>query len=180
VKDAHFIGHSFGSVVMAWVTKQSPELIRRATYLDPVVFLLCKSDVAYNFVYRVPQTATENLMQYFVARELYIAHSLGRNFVWHECILWPEDLTTYPEGALVFLSGQDSIVPAHSVRRYLECVKAPTTPGSPSSPSSQRVPAGGRLDVLFYEDLGHAQFLLSAETMDDVITRAFAHHDGPG
>ena len=92
VECAHFMGHSFGSVVIAWVTHRRRELVSRATFIDPVVFLLCKSDVAYNFVYRVPSNAIEACMQYFVSRELYIAHSLARHFVWHECILWPEDI----------------------------------------------------------------------------------------
>ena len=59
-----------------------------ATFLDPVCFLLIKPDagppalrsvafrsceVCYNFMYRQPQTATQLLMHYFVARELFIA-----------------------------------------------------------------------------------------------------------
>jgi len=162
IKAAHFIGHSFGSVVMAWVTQKAKHLIVRATFLDPVVFLLCKSDVAYNFVYRKPTTPAEHLMQYFVSRELYIAHSLGRNFIWHECILWPEDVG-YPQGTFVLLSGLDSIVPAHSVKRYLEYTKAQT--------SAAR--GGSRLDVCFFENCGHAQFLLCKSRMDEVIARAF-------
>lgn len=31
------------------------------------------SEVCYNFMYRQPETATQLLMHYFVARELYIA-----------------------------------------------------------------------------------------------------------
>ncbi|CAJ1417026.1 unnamed protein product [Effrenium voratum] len=113
---AHFIGHSFGSIVVAWMARNAKEMVSVATFLDPVCFLLIKPDVCYNFMYRQPQTATQLLMHYFVARELFIAHSLSRNFFWHQNLLWPEELDM---PCMVMLSGEDSIVPAHSVRRYL-------------------------------------------------------------
>ncbi|CAK9089763.1 unnamed protein product [Durusdinium trenchii] len=113
---AHFVGHSFGSIVVAWMCRNAKETVSVATFLDPVCFLLIKPDVCYNFMYREPQTATQLLMHYFVARELYIAHSLSRNFFWYQNLLWPEELQV---PCMVMLSGEDSIVPAHSVRRFL-------------------------------------------------------------
>lgn len=113
---AHFVGHSFGSIVVAWMCRNAQETVAVATFLDPVCFLLIKPDVCYNFMYRQPETATQLLMHYFVARELYIAHSLSRNFFWYQNLLWPEELQV---PCMVMLSGEDSIVPAHSVRRYL-------------------------------------------------------------
>jgi len=117
---AHFIGHSFGSILMAWVARRAPSLVSMATFIDPVCFLLIKPDVCYNFVYRKPLTPTQLFMSYFGARELYIANSLSRNFFWSENILWPEQLSM---PTLVVLSGRDCIVPAHSVRRYLTSYK---------------------------------------------------------
>lgn len=117
---AHFVGHSFGSIVLAWMIKEAPSLVSFVTFVDPVCFLLIKPDVCYNFMYRAPQTPTQLLTHYFVARELYIAHSLSRNFFWYQNLLWPEEVTM---PALVVLSGFDSIVPAHSVRRYLMAYK---------------------------------------------------------
>lgn len=113
---AHFVGHSFGSIVVAWMCRNAQETVAVATFLDPVCFLLIKPDVCYNFMYRKPETATQLLMHYFVARELFIAHSLSRNFFWYQNLLWPEELQV---PCMVMLSGEDSIVPAHSVRRYL-------------------------------------------------------------
>lgn len=113
---AHFVGHSFGSIAVAWMCRNAKETVSVATFLDPVCFLLIKPDVCYNFMYREPQTATQLLMHYFVARELYIAHSLSRNFFWYQNLLWPEELQV---PCMVMLSGEDSIVPAHSVRRFL-------------------------------------------------------------
>ena len=36
---AHFVGHSFGSIVCAWVARFSPNLACRMTFLDPVCTL---------------------------------------------------------------------------------------------------------------------------------------------
>jgi len=117
---AHFVGHSFGSLPMAWMARKAPSFVGMMTFMDPVCFLLVKPDVCYNFMYREPSDPTQLLIHYFLARELYIAHSLSRNFFWHQNQLWPEEC---PCPTLVVLSGRDSIVPAHSVRRYLMAYK---------------------------------------------------------
>jgi len=117
---AHFIGHSFGSLPLAWMVRRAPSLVNMATFIDPVCFLIIKPDVCYNFIYKKPSTPSQLLSNFFVARELFIAYSLSRNFFWFMNLLWPEDVTM---PSLVALSGQDSIVPAHSVRRYLAVYK---------------------------------------------------------
>jgi pimeloyl-ACP methyl ester carboxylesterase len=47
-EQAHFVGHSFGTLVLTWVAKHKLSMVSRFTFLDPVCFLLCKHDVAYN------------------------------------------------------------------------------------------------------------------------------------
>mmetsp|Transcript_21648 Transcript_21648/g.50605 ORF Transcript_21648/g.50605 Transcript_21648/m.50605 type:complete len:645 (-) Transcript_21648:112-2046(-) len=136
----HFIGHSFGSLLVAWMCLQEPGCVSMATFIDPVCFLLVKPDVCFNFMYREPETPTQLLTHYFVARELYIAHSLSRNFFWNQNLLWPEDLKC---PAIVVLSGQDSIVPAYSVRRYLAAFK--------------RKGGHKHLRTMWFNDLGHGE-----------------------
>lgn len=140
VPSAHFVGHSFGSLLLAWVARRAPHIMRCATFIDPVCFLLIKPDVCYNFMYREAETPTQLLLSWFVSKELYIAQSLSRNFFWYQNILWPEQLTM---PSLVVLSGCDSIVPAHSVRRYLVAYK-------------QQHPLDF-LRVLWFPDLGHGE-----------------------
>ena len=36
LQGAHFIGHSFGTIVLSWVMNQRPELVSFASFLDPV------------------------------------------------------------------------------------------------------------------------------------------------
>jgi len=137
---AHFIGHSFGSLPLAWMARKAPGFVSMLTFIDPVCFLLVKPDVCYNFMYRRPTDPTQLLINYFLAKELYIAHSLSRNFFWHQNQLWPEEL---PGQTLVVLCGLDSIVPTHSVRRYLTSYK-------------QRCRVSS-LRVLWFPDLGHGE-----------------------
>jgi pimeloyl-ACP methyl ester carboxylesterase len=78
----HFIGHSFGTVPLAWMVRRAPDMVKIATFIDPVCFLLVKPDVCYNFIYRRASTPARLVMEFFAARELYTAHSLSRNFFW--------------------------------------------------------------------------------------------------
>jgi pimeloyl-ACP methyl ester carboxylesterase len=84
VTRASFIGHSFGSIVVAWMAKSpdTREMVGSTTFIDPVCFLLCKHDVAYNFLYREPTTLMQLIIHYFAARELHIAYALSRHFFW--------------------------------------------------------------------------------------------------
>jgi len=102
------------------MVRRAPHLVNMVTFIDPVCFLIIKPDVCYNFIYKKPSTVSQMLSTFFVARELFIAYSLSRNFFWFMNLLWPEDLTM---PSLVALSGKDAIVPAHSVRRYLAVYK---------------------------------------------------------
>jgi len=117
VSKIHLVGHSFGTIVCAWLVRFAPKhLIHRITFLDPVCWLLCKHDIAYNFLYRAATTPGELLMQWFVGQELYIAHTLSRNFHWQDNIVWPEALSC---PTTVVLSSEDHIVPSHTINRYL-------------------------------------------------------------
>lgn len=49
-------------------------------------------------------------------RELHINYTLCRNFFWFESNLWAEETD---ENTVVFLSGDDVIVPSSAVRDYL-------------------------------------------------------------
>jgi len=149
---AHFIGHSFGTVVMAWVTKLYPAIICRASFLDPVVFLLCVPHMVYKFLYKEPREGIEKLMHFFVSSELYMANMMSRHFIWHECLLWEEDLR-FPNGALVVLSSEDQLVPSHEVRRYM----------------ARRAPLG--TEVVWLEDGFHGEFLLRPKVLRTLLDR---------
>lgn len=140
ISAAHFVGHSFGTLVVAWMIRLAPLYVERATFIDPVCFLLIKPDVCYNFMYRKPHQPMHLLFQYFLSHELYIANTFSRHFFWSQNVLWPEEVTM---PSLVVLSGKDSIGPAHSVRRFLEAYNMRRTES--------------QLKVLWFPNLGHAE-----------------------
>ncbi|KAJ1623412.1 hypothetical protein T492DRAFT_1148551 [Pavlovales sp. CCMP2436] len=101
---AHFICHSFGTVVLSWLLRLAPEgCVQAATFVDPIPFLLFKSNVA--------------LVRYFVAEELGISLSLHRHFSWGHNVLHPRLLARTP--ASVVLSEFDAYVPSAAVARHL-------------------------------------------------------------
>ena len=129
-----------------WVVKHRPELVHGVVFIDPVVFLLCHPDVAFNFVYRQPTQLSEWAIHLFVSTELSVALTLHRHFVWTDNILWASELAS---PTLVVLSEQDAIVPAVAVRDYLQRAIA-------TGETRPRVP----VDVWMIPNTGHAGFLL--------------------
>jgi len=118
---AHFIGHSFGTVVVGWMIKFSRDLVAAATLIAPCPFLLCTYDLCVNFLYRKPTTIREVMFEYYVSRETNLAFYLRRNFIWHRNNLWADELREIP--CLVILLGLDEIVPSCSVWYYLAAAK---------------------------------------------------------
>lgn len=117
-RGAHFVGHSLGSVVISWVMRLAPEgVVKAATFIDPVCFLLFHSSVAANFVYRPPSTPLDCLVSYFVAKELFVNNALHRYFRWETNILDP--LMLKGINTSVVLSDHDHFVPAQAVERHL-------------------------------------------------------------
>jgi hypothetical protein len=174
---ACFVGHSLGSTAVAWAIHADADAAQAAAeeptsgadaqanalpmvggvvLLDPVTFLLYDSGVATNFLHRTPTSIIELLMHFFVSRELFIAHTLSRNFSWSHNTLFVGDLDTAAirARACVVLSGGDSIVPTAAVRTYLD--------GHGDSK---------RLDVVFFEEQQHGEMLVRAHPLKEVAQR---------
>lgn len=119
-KGAHFIGHSYGTFVAAWCVQQRPEMVISTTLLDPVSLLIFMPDVVRNFMYRKPQGFVQEAIMFFIARELHASHTLTRQFLWWENVMWLEDA---PKHVIVLLSGQDCVVPSAAIEKYVKALK---------------------------------------------------------
>ena len=122
------VGHSFGSIPVAWLVQKAPHLVGSACLMDPVCFLLFEPDVAYNFIYRKPQTIVARLINILASRELYTANALFTHFWWYSNVLWFDEISC---PALVVLSGSDDIVNAAKVYDYLTVSSREKKPASP-------------------------------------------------
>jgi pimeloyl-ACP methyl ester carboxylesterase len=192
------VSHSYGSVIATSLLK-SPLIAERVgsvVLIDPVSFLLHLPDVAYNFTARLPVRANEYQLWYFGSKDLGVAHTLARRFFWSESILWKEDLglkdVNGGEGrnVTVTLSGRDLIVDTNAVRRYLTAAspegglgkrKVSSTTGTKTRPkvteimdkstgASKGKPwSGSGLEILWFEELDHAQVFDSKMTRRHII-----------
>lgn len=142
---ACFIGHSFGTFVMAWVSRWRPDIVEKALFLDPVCFLLSQPDVAFNVLYRQPRNWFTHLAANAVFWELYTANSLHRNFIWYNNVLWLDEL---PKKSMIALSGMDDIANAGVVRCFIE--------------EHQRQAEGDydELNLLWYDSYFHGEIFL--------------------
>lgn len=147
---AVWIGHSYGSVYVSWMLRQSPKSVAKAVLLDPVVLLLNLPAVCYNFVYRVPRSIIEAGVHYFASRELHISKSMSRHFHWIQNIVWSEDISC---PTLVVLSERDSITNAPAIRRYLEKSANPN------------------IEIEWLSGLNHAGFLFVPRALKRVVAR---------
>ncbi len=154
--DALFVGHSLGTIVISWLLRgdrASRSLVYGAVMIDPIGFLLSEPSVVYNFIHRTPSDSVELMMHYFVARELYIANTLSRQFSWSHAVLFAEDLP--PGENLVVLSGADAIVPAQLVRAYLQKCNEKTK----------------RTEIIWHPDMHHGSIVLNVGAIKEICIK---------
>jgi len=179
--------HSYGTFLASNVLRRplysSSELERTkllnkvadVLLIDPVPILLHFPGVAHNFLYREPREASHWQLWYFACTDGDVARTLGRGMFWEEGALWKDDLREIMRGEnggdycdgvggrkrcrnlAIVLGGEDQIVPAETVRRYLtddsEAVERWRAKGWASGGE------GGDLEVLYYAEMDHATAL---------------------
>jgi len=74
-RPAVFIGHSYGTLSLAWFVKYHPSMIARLVFIDPICFLLFTYELSYKFFHRPLTSALHHIMDYWVAREMGIGYT---------------------------------------------------------------------------------------------------------
>ncbi|EIE23278.1 hypothetical protein COCSUDRAFT_47573 [Coccomyxa subellipsoidea C-169] len=143
---ACFVAHSYGTFCVSRICQLHRSLVHSVALIDPVCFLTCYPQLLYNFVYRVPKladvlgsiTGILGAARFLFSRDLIIAETFCRKFLWHELMLWPEDM---PPHALVILSDADDLVPSPLVAKHISDAHTTAT-------------------VMYHPTAGHGGFLV--------------------
>ncbi|CAI5475668.1 unnamed protein product [Closterium sp. Yama58-4] len=151
LKRATFVGHSYGTFVLAQYVRKHFNTVAALGLMDPVCFLLCIPKTLLNMIYKTPENIMDGLRWFFCARELQVARSLSRNFDWHACMLWPEEMPR--QQSVVLMGGQDQIVPSNHIRTML------TEKG---------------VEFMYNDTYQHAQVLFSDTKQREFLTRLIA------
>jgi len=185
--------HSYGSVIATHLLSDAAtsRVIADVVLIDPVSILLHLPDVAYNFTRRRPGSAAEHQLWYFASMDIGVAHTLARHFFWSENVLWKEDLGG--RNVTVSLAGRDLIVNTEAVGRYLAKGSGDKEEVEKEEEDSDlnvdavlvgeaaeretlmkeewkaRTWTGEGIDILWFEDLDHAQVFDKAATMEPLV-----------
>merc|ERR1719162_2088407 len=89
---AHFMGHSFGGVVIGWMLKMSQGSVTMCTLLEPVSILMMKSEPLSKVLHGSPGSPFEKVAHFMCFRELFTLNLLCRNCFWEQSNVWPEDI----------------------------------------------------------------------------------------
>ena len=150
------VSHSYGSVISTYLLQSelTADKVGPIVLVDPVSILLHRPDVAYNFTTRPPRKANEHQLYYFASMDMGVAHTLYRHFFWNECILWKHDVRG--RNVTVSCAGRDLIVDTKAVAKYLVEDDEDEAKSSDVWYTKKRWKGKG-FDVLWFEDLDHAQ-----------------------
>ncbi|KAJ3453231.1 hypothetical protein MRS44_013203 [Fusarium solani] len=162
---------SYGSVVATHLlhTPRIAGKIGPILFVDPVSFLLHLPDVAYNFLWRKPTLPSEHLLSYFGSKDMGVAHTLFRRFIWSDNALWKEDVQGHH--VAVVLAGKDVIVDTKVIGAYLTGADYwPPDTGS----WENGIWKGDGLDVLWFQELDHGEAFSRRRTrkrLVDIVRR---------
>jgi pimeloyl-ACP methyl ester carboxylesterase len=164
IEKVSIVGHSFGSITASWLVNKHPEVVSHVTMLDPVSILLCLPDVVENFIYRSLRNCkspVEAVIWFFAARELTISYALHRNFIWHNNILWLQDLPA-DIGVVVGVATKDEITNPRLQQAYIDnCValrerQAAITSATPPA----------KITTVVWQNYSHGQILLTPSALN--------------
>ena len=94
--------------------KYAPTAVAALLFLDPICFCLHVPYLTKQFVYQRPDPGT---LSYMVRTDITVNWSIQRSFPWAWIVLFLEEVHV---PTVVFLSENDSLVPAKKVEAYLE------------------------------------------------------------
>lgn len=115
------LSHSNGTMVLGWLLRTAPEMFQRNILVDPVSFCMWEGSVCYSFIHRRWASGVEALLGYFVGRELGIAHTIGRSFIWFDMILWTEEFPSLnPKDLHIIFAEKDLLVDVPGSVKYLQ------------------------------------------------------------
>jgi pimeloyl-ACP methyl ester carboxylesterase len=121
------VTHSYGSAMAAQIL-QDPDtsaFIGPLVFVDPVAFSFHDPKLAWNFLRRVPVSASEWQLQYFASLDPGIAHALTRTLIWTEWSIWRDSVEGRlsgdgrPEPCTAFLAEKDIIINTTELGKYL-------------------------------------------------------------
>lgn len=111
---ARFVGHSYGTNLLSWVVKDTPELAESYVFLDPGCFLLHYTKTLKAIVYKDALTDAEKLFNFFLRSELFFSNHMRRHFLWDKNILFFEEIPLRCR-TLIVLSDEDEIMPVDEI-----------------------------------------------------------------
>uniref|UniRef100_A0A7R9U1V0 AB hydrolase-1 domain-containing protein n=1 Tax=Pinguiococcus pyrenoidosus TaxID=172671 RepID=A0A7R9U1V0_9STRA len=157
---AVFVGHSFGSLTLSWVSQGLPEIVLGNVFLDPITFQLNLPNVCRSFNYR--KNIRTNPLSFkgvadLVATELFAAHACLRGFWWGSSAIWAQDLQRLEIPTRVILSEDDRIVPSAAVAEHIE--RHESRVGKSNSFVGARV----------IEKCGHGDWLFEKEVNREIV-----------
>lgn len=162
------MSQSYGSVVASYLLRDCPDMVASMLFVDPVAFSFHPPQVGWNFLRRMPTTASELQLYYFASTDPDIARALTRSFVWQENSLWREDID---RRCTVVLSERDIIIDTLTLGRYLTRAQHGKWYEEKEVDDSwkEKEWTGQGLEVIWFPGLNHAEVYDSFETRQTLI-----------
>ena len=164
---ADIVGHSFGTMIATSLVNYTPEIIGNSLVLiDPVCLLLSLPDVAYNFLYKPPESVMDWMLVLGASRELTVARTLYRDFIWFEGDMVLERIPDHVNVYAV-LAEKDNILNAPKIQKYVEQyahkreIEGQAAVSGSSGNDVKKVRAGN-ICAVFMRDQVHGSILFSA------------------
>ncbi|KFA80595.1 hypothetical protein S40288_09293 [Stachybotrys chartarum IBT 40288] len=165
------MGHSYGTIIATHILQHLGDTGRLGPMLlvDPVTISIHWGGVPYNFLYRKPRKASEWQLHYFASTDMCVAHSITRRFDWSENVLWKSQMKG--RTMTVALASRDIILDTNALQEYLvgDAKLKSQLVNSRDVLDKQWKPTQEGLDVIWYDELNHAEMFDSAEAWRPLV-----------
>ena len=150
LRNATFVGHSLGTITLAWLTRRRPKLVASSVFIDPICFLLHHAAVSRSFLYSrsaaPPQDGaghgggaaalTQQVENFFITSEACTVNYFHKHFHWFANVLFSDELAA---PTAVILAEGDQFIAVERVRASLEAAMAKSEAAAPGRAEKMEV-----------------------------------------
>lgn len=149
VTSCSLIAHSYGTIIATWLVKFRPHYITKLSLVDPICFMLWDSTLVCGFLLSRPTSMLHEFIRLFLSRDLTMANTFCRYFLWHASFMFPEELHCATN---IYFSKKDCIIDAKTCHAYLQ------------KHQTEHM-------TLTMFDISHGVYLIDGEILDSILTK---------
>jgi hypothetical protein len=164
ISKAAFVCHSWGTFLLNWVLKLSPNIVEHISLIDPMSLIIVLPETTYTILYKPSVSLADKLLYYFVRKDLTISYILHRHFAWYNMYL---DFAEIPVdiGVTIGIAAEDEMLSLDAINKLSDHYTKKRNELRSSNTNIYVAP----MKKLVWDNLGHSEAIVNDDCIKSIV-----------